>query len=396
MTEQDNLTGQLPLEGPGRRLRNAREAAGLSRGDVAAQTRIAERHLVAIEEDRFSDLASRTYAVGFSRSYARTVGLDEMEIADAVREALSEQEDQRNAYQIDTFEPGDPARIPSSRLAWMAGFGIAIVVLLILLFRNDLLFPAGELPDLLQEDGGEQSAVLAEEADVAAPAIDPNGLVVFTALEDSIWVKIYDASGTQLFQKQMKQGESYTLPSDADGPQIWTARPDALKITIGGKEVDKLSETQETLRDVPVSASALLARVAQEDGVEETAAPVAPSTMSSAPVTAPSTRTTRTTSGGVTASPAPVSVSAPEVIAPVSRESADIATTLSKPSSAREVTRPTAVVEQTSQPAPVLKVEPAPVPKPTGVTQPVSAPEPLVETSAPAVAEPVEAAVDSD
>jgi len=37
----------------GKRLRNAREAAELTRGDVAARTKIAERHLHAIEEDRF-------------------------------------------------------------------------------------------------------------------------------------------------------------------------------------------------------------------------------------------------------------------------------------------------------------------------------------------------------
>lgn len=368
MTQQDNLTGQLPLEGPGRRLRHAREAAGLSRGDVAALTRIAERHLSAIEEDRFSDLASRTYAVGFSRSYARAVGLDEMEIADAVRETLSQQDSQRNAYQIDTFEPGDPARIPSSRLAWMAGIGILVVILLILLFRNDLLFPAGELPDLVQEEDNGQSAALQERADASAPAIDPNGLVVFTALEDAIWLKIYDASGTQLFQKQMKLGESYTLPSDANGPQIWTARPDALKITIGGKEVDKLSDKQETLRDVPVSAAALLARSTQAEGVEETADPVGSPAASTAPAAAPSPREN---AGTVT--------SAPKAAA----GSVSVAPRAAQPTT-------------TKQPTPVLKVEPAPAPKPAAASQPVSAPEPVVETSAPAAAAPVKASVDSE
>ena len=88
MAEQDQYDAPLPPLSVGARLCAAREAAGLSRADVAARTKIAERHLGAIEEDRFDDLASSTYAVGFARAYARTVGLDEAEIARLVRGRL--------------------------------------------------------------------------------------------------------------------------------------------------------------------------------------------------------------------------------------------------------------------------------------------------------------------
>jgi hypothetical protein len=84
--------------------------------------------------------------------------------------------------------------------------------------------------------------------------------VVFTALEAGIWVKFYDADGLQLMQKQMALGEHYAVPADAKGPQLWTGRPDALSITVGGRQVPKLAEQQTTMRDVPVSAEALLAR----------------------------------------------------------------------------------------------------------------------------------------
>jgi hypothetical protein len=86
------------------------------------------------------------------------------------------------------------------------------------------------------------------------------GPVVFTALEDGIWVKFYDASGRQLMQKQMARGERYTVPPDADGPQLWTGRPDALEITIAGRQVPRLADGQRIVRDVPVTAEALLAR----------------------------------------------------------------------------------------------------------------------------------------
>ncbi len=89
-----------------------------------------------------------------------------------------------------------------------------------------------------------------------------NGPVVFTAIEDGVWVKFYDAAGKQLLQKTMARGESYTVPADAQGPKLWTGRPEALAITVGGRPVAKLSETQRTMKDVPVTPAALLARSA--------------------------------------------------------------------------------------------------------------------------------------
>jgi cytoskeleton protein RodZ len=84
--------------------------------------------------------------------------------------------------------------------------------------------------------------------------------VVFTALEDGVWVKFYDGTGAQLMQKQMARGERYTVPAEANGPQVWTGRPDALAITVGGRPVPKLAESEGIIRDVPVTAQALLAR----------------------------------------------------------------------------------------------------------------------------------------
>lgn len=251
----------------GNRLRRAREIAGLSLGDISARTKIAERHLTAIEEDRLSDLAARTYAVGFSRSYARAVELDETEIADAVREQLAESENGWEAPVHETFEPGDPARVPPARLAWIAALSAIVVFVLLYVFWRSFLSPSVSLPDLIQDEPA-QSEGVEQTASSAAPKLsEPSGAVAFRALEPNIWVKFYDASGTQLFQKQMAMGEVYTIPADAEGPQIWTARPDALEITIGGRRVRKLAEKPITLKDEPITAKALLARV-EPDGEE--------------------------------------------------------------------------------------------------------------------------------
>ena len=57
----------------GERLRQAREAKGLSLEDVANQTRIPIRHLQHIDREEWDALPAITYCIGFVRSYA-TVG----------------------------------------------------------------------------------------------------------------------------------------------------------------------------------------------------------------------------------------------------------------------------------------------------------------------------------
>jgi cytoskeleton protein RodZ len=261
MSDSDSQDKGLPLESVGVRLRRAREVAGLSLADVAARTKIAERHLSSIEQDHFSDLASRTYAVGFARAYARTVGLDESEIAQGVRRELAAEES-REAPRAEAFEPGDPARVPGSSIAWIAAIGGVIVIGLIIAFWRSYTSPAVSLPDLTSAEESAPVATQAAPATSAPAPPDASAPVVFTALEPDIWVKFYDAAGTQLMQKQMAKGETYVVPADANGPQIWTARPDALQISVGGRIVPSLAEKPVTIKDRPVSAAALLGRAA--------------------------------------------------------------------------------------------------------------------------------------
>lgn len=186
MAEQDQYDTEFVLHSVGDRLRIAREAAGLSRADIAARTKIAERHLTAIEEDRFEDLASSTYAVGFARAYARTVGLDEADIARQVRSVLEAGDD--DVLPAVTFEPGDPARIPTPRLAWFAAAGVIAVLAAIFLFWRSYFTPAVSLPDLTQDEP--MVAAASEPAPVAslpAPlASDPAAIASAPALTGTV------------------------------------------------------------------------------------------------------------------------------------------------------------------------------------------------------------------
>jgi cytoskeleton protein RodZ len=196
MAEEQSRVAELPLESVGVRLRIARESKGLSRSDIASRTKVAERHLAAIEEGRFADLASSTYAIGFFRAYARTVGLNEREIADAVRTELGQAEAFEPRPTAQGFEPGDPARIPASRTAWTAALAaLAVLAVLFFLWRSYLV-PGAALPDLTREPARAPQAVAAGRAPAAAApsgAVPPGpaagGPVVFTSTDAGIWVK---------------------------------------------------------------------------------------------------------------------------------------------------------------------------------------------------------------
>ncbi len=61
----------------GHDLRMARESRGIELGSITSVTKISERHLVALEEERFDALPGGVLSKGIVRGYVRAVGLDE-------------------------------------------------------------------------------------------------------------------------------------------------------------------------------------------------------------------------------------------------------------------------------------------------------------------------------
>jgi cytoskeleton protein RodZ len=97
-----NLT-DLPTKGVGTamgafgdRLRREREMRGITLDEITESTKIARRHLEALETERFDQLPGGVFNKGFVRAYARFLGIDEdRAVADysAVRNEQPEPED---------------------------------------------------------------------------------------------------------------------------------------------------------------------------------------------------------------------------------------------------------------------------------------------------------------
>jgi cytoskeleton protein RodZ len=259
MVESELPEAGLFPQSVGERLRILREAAGLDLNDIGTKTRIPLRHLEAIERGDYAALPSPTYALGFTRSYARAVGAEEAPLISQLREDLGREDPMAQTM---PYEPTDPARVPSRLLAWTAAALFLVVAVGYWTWRSNYWGPDAVTP-VPNETPAAPPPIVATTNGTSTPAAAPQapltGEVVLTATAP-VWLRIYDASKTKLFEKEMAAGERYVVPANANNPMILTGRPDGLKVTVGGVDVAPLGTAEKSIKDVGVSAAALAAR----------------------------------------------------------------------------------------------------------------------------------------
>ena len=283
-------------QGAGERLRAAREAQGLSLADIAARTRVPIRHLEAIESGDYSEMPTPTYAIGFAKAYARAVGEDEVSIARDVRARTASISAERQEYQ--PYELDDPTRVPPRGLAILAGLVGAIVLIVALVWLGSAWFSGTQQPQTGNMVAAESNPAPAATPLVTQPVPAPAGQVMLTAL-DRVWVRVHDGAGKTLYQNTMAAGETFTVPTDANHPQLTVGRPDQLRITLDGKALPPLGTGAKPMKDVPIDPRALEARAAAATTAPArpqiaTPVPSATPTAAPAPKATPSPRASQT------------------------------------------------------------------------------------------------------
>jgi cytoskeletal protein RodZ len=245
----------------GEKLRAAREQRGLSLEDIAAQTRIPQRHLEAIETAQWDRLPAPTYTVGFAKSYASAIGLDRSEIGEQLREEMGGQ--RFSTSTAEAFEPADPARTMPK---WLVIGAIVAVILLV------VVMSALNRRSLEQSDDSAATETAQQQqqpaAATAAPPPNPapaaaSGPVVLTATAPA-WIQVTDG-GKSLFSGELAPGQSFTVPATATAPLLKAGKPEALKITVGsqvsppvgppGRVASKVSLKAEDLMRGPAAAT---------------------------------------------------------------------------------------------------------------------------------------------
>jgi cytoskeleton protein RodZ len=209
----------------GERLRAAREKTGISLEDIAAQTRIPQRHLESIENAEWDNLPAPTYTIGFAKSYASAVGLDRTEIGDQLREEMGGQ--RFAASQSEVIEAADPARTMPKWLVISAVIAVILIIVVMTVINRRSLQPSEAV----------SNAPVAATAPTPAPAQQPvapapaQGPVVLTAVAPA-WIQVTD-QGKTLFMGELQPGKTYAVPPTATAPLLKAGKPEALKITVG-------------------------------------------------------------------------------------------------------------------------------------------------------------------
>jgi cytoskeleton protein RodZ len=235
----------------GERLRAAREEKGLSLEDIAAQTRIPQRHLESIEASEWDKLPAPTYTTGFAKSYASAVGLDRSEIGEQLKVELG---GQRPIANVEVFEAADPARTMPK---WLVFAGIAAVILLVVIMswlnRRSLEQPE----EAVTNTPAATVTAPAQPPPPSAPAPAAQGPVVLNATE-AVWLQVYQKGGTTLFSGILQPGQTFVVPPNATAPLLKTGKPEALRINVGNALAPAVGRPATTVRDVSLLGSDLM------------------------------------------------------------------------------------------------------------------------------------------
>ena len=250
MSETENDDFEL---GIGVVLRDARVARNLSLAEVSALLRIREAHLEAIELEDFEQLPGNVYAIGFIRTYAQYLELNESDLimrfkaasvesgmADMVFEEEEETEQISGALKISLLVVGALVVYVLWLVAGTQNDGITVSTV-VQTPAAPVEAPAAPTPPAVVADEAAAASAAAAETpatpralDGAAPAaatiegpadVQPNALLMNTTPAPSkveiratrrTWMRLENAQGRVLFSSVIDEGEGFELPDDID------------------------------------------------------------------------------------------------------------------------------------------------------------------------------------
>lgn len=281
MTEGRNPGGFVPVDAifagsgtscvqlsAGEKLRDARARLGLTLDSAAARTRIRRDYLEALETMDPRGLPSRAYCVGYLRTYAQFLSLDETAIVDQFKREV----DTQTGRAIPTA-PKEKREIKLPRGAFGAVLILAGVAGIAWWYANtssgegafaDVPPPPDAELSLLEDDtlanGARNWSVGDVWRDLPAPGTATEEVVLQASAPT--WLEVRDGSGRLLFSRELAAGERYRALSE-DGLTVTTADAGLVEVFVDGQSFGPLGETGTSLDEHPVHAGAFM--VAEAD-----------------------------------------------------------------------------------------------------------------------------------
>lgn len=238
---------------PGRRLREARAARGLSVADVANTLKFGARQIEALETDDYRNLQGATFVRGFVRSYARFLKL--------APEPLLDMLDAGAAIAPANVRPPEDTGVampmPGARRLspWLAGAILMAIAAAGLLFWH-LMAPDFSL--MKPRETVAESPVTPPQPEVQAPvariepvvtpaagtvapaaaaALPANSRQLVFILSGKSWLEVRDASQRVVLSGEFPAGERQVATGKAPF-YLWVGRASVLRVLDGEREID--------------------------------------------------------------------------------------------------------------------------------------------------------------
>lgn len=283
----------VPEPTVGEILQKARKEQKVALKSIAQEINVRVGQLEALEEGRLDELPGMVYAIGYLRSYATYLGLDDEEMIARFKAEHGQKQPERPELHFPT--PAAQSRIPDRRIVF-GGVGIAVILLGIWLVSasrdRDVVETVAPLPDRLKTEeqvaaesvplpgvvagivdrtmedaqamlaGVEEMppppavaetpappAVQEPQKPVAPVAAKGKGRILIRARENT-WVQIKDnVNKKTILRRVLKPDEQFYVP-DRAGLEMVTANAGGLDVYVDGKKVQPLGKTGEILRDI--------------------------------------------------------------------------------------------------------------------------------------------------
>ncbi|MCF6220134.1 MAG: DUF4115 domain-containing protein [Robiginitomaculum sp.] len=219
-----------------------RMAAGLSLKEMAAQIRIQYAYLDAIERLDKEALPTLGYALGYVRTYARFVGMDEKAAMDRFKidiEAPRYLSAQAEPHHV----PKRSIHLPRGSVAIGAVLSCAFVVVSWYGMKSDAV---SAVPVSVSEKKPENWGFAPAE-----PTQNNANMISLKAVGPS-WVEVRDADGAVLISRIMVPGEIFETERK-NAPLLSLRDAGAIELYLGGKRIGPIGQRGEAAKNIPLA-----------------------------------------------------------------------------------------------------------------------------------------------
>ena len=234
--------------------------------------RIQAKQIHAIETGDISALPARVYAIGFVKTYAEYLGLDEEKIVALFKAQYEARPVEKRATTIKAKQkPTEEAPVGAAVLLFVLLCAV-LVALSSIDFGNKEPVETAAVPEVPKElkvetlkekqvaltKPSKQELESADSKATSAPVEEkPDGIIL--RMVKNSWIEIRDKDGRKLISRVLNEGDQYFVPERL-GLTISIGNAGGVQILVDGDPLQNLGKTGQVLRNIPLNEKALLAR----------------------------------------------------------------------------------------------------------------------------------------